>query len=222
MARPYGNRNADYDEAKLKLLRTIRDRMLLAGSGKVSFREMAECAGVTVPTLRHYFGTRTALVAEVFAELLREGERYLADARTSGRGFAVSMQQAGEALLAGARLGRLDRVHALGLTEGLWNDELGPAYLNSILEPSLQAIEARLQAHQLRGECDMASPRYAALAFVAPILLAVLHQGGLGGACARPLDLQAFLKAHVQAFVAAHGTAAPQPLRKGKNKSSRL
>ena len=167
---------------------------------------MAKHAGVSVPTLRHYFGNRANLVRDVFGDLHNDGLRYLDHARASNLNLEGSMREAADAILAGARFGRMDKVHALGLTEGLGNDELGPAYLTNILEPSLQAIESRLEAHRLRGEFTAASTRHAALAFAAPLILAILHQKGLGGECARPLDLVEFAKDHVLAFVAAHRT----------------
>ena len=215
MARISGTRNTDYEETRFKLLKTIRSRLLKTGVDKVSFREMAEHAKVSVPTLRHYFGTRTALVQEVFADLHRDGRRYLEDASETDLDFSASMQQAANAILAGVRFGRMDKVHSLGLTEGLGNSELGPSYLNLILEPSLQAIERRLDLHRRRGELATGSTRHAALAFAAPLLLATLHQSGLGGNCVRPLDLAGFAQNHVQAFVLAY--KAPTRKKRGGN-----
>jgi AcrR family transcriptional regulator len=221
MARSSGTRNADYAATRANLLKAIRTRLLTTGSDQVSFREMAEHAAVSVPTLRHYFGSRNAIVQEVFAEMRREGLRYLQAASTSGLDFKASMQQAADAVLAGARFGRMDKVHSLGLTEGLGDGELGPSYLKFILEPSLQAIEHRLEVHRQREELNAASTRHAALAFAAPLLLAILHQSGLGGDSVRPLDLADFAKDHVEAFALAYGAPPPTAKKKKKKRATK-
>lgn len=51
---------------------------LLAESGEVSTRDVCEAAGVTAPTLYHYFGDKEGLIAAVAADAL---ERYLASKR---------------------------------------------------------------------------------------------------------------------------------------------
>jgi len=204
MSRLSGSRNADYEETRTKLLKLLRVRLLRTGSEKVSFRQMAEDVGVSVPTLRHYFVNRTAVVQEVLADLHRDGLPYIDEASRSELGLRGSLQQAADSILAGVRFGQMDKVHTLGLAEGLGDDKLGPSYLNSILEPALQALERRFEAHMSRGEMRAASTRDAALAFAAPMILATLHQTRLGGSCVRPLDLAEFAKNHVDAFVRAY------------------
>jgi hypothetical protein len=103
-------------------------------------------------------------------------------------------------IMDGHRQGLAD-VHVIGLREGLHQTSGGPAYLRHILEPTLAAVEERLAAHQAAGDMRAGDVRAAALAFVAPLVLAALHQGGLGGAVVRPLDLDAFAQTHAGAFV---------------------
>lgn len=216
MARLSGSRNADYEQTRSRLLRTIRVRLLETGADRVSFREMAEYAGVSVPTLRHYFSSRTVAVQEVFADLHRDGQRYLQEASASDLELEASMQQAADAVLAGVRFGRMDKVHSLGLTEGLGDADLGPSYLQSILEPSLKAIERRLEGHRRRGELSDVPTRHAALAFAAPLILATLHQSGLGGDGVRPLDLAEFAGNHVRAFAQAYGKTVKKREDRGR------
>lgn len=47
--------------------------------------------------------------------------------------------------------------------------------------------------------------RVAALAYLSPLLVALLHQHDLAGVTCRPLDLEAFLAAHTSRFVRAYG-----------------
>ena len=73
-----------------------------------------------------------------------------------------------------------------------------------MLEPTLQALEKRLQAsieHGLIIECDT---RHAALALVSPLLLALLHQHDLGGTRCRPLSVPALIDQQVRMFSRAY------------------
>ena len=77
-------------------------------------------------------------------------------------------------------------------------------YLNDVLEPTLQALEARLAglvAQRAIVECDT---RHAALMLLSPLLLALLHQRDLGGTRCRPLSIPALIDEHVKVFVRAY------------------
>ena len=119
--------------------------------------------------------------------------------------LAASMRDAVLHILLGWRSFGVDRVFAGGLALGLGGASAGPAFLTGVLEPTQQALERRLRVHALRGEAsiDDGAERAAALGFIAPLLLALLHQGPLGGDRCRPLDVSAFVDAHVKAFVRA-------------------
>ncbi|NJO12111.1 MAG: hypothetical protein HC872_00060 [Gammaproteobacteria bacterium] len=95
-------------------------------------------------------------------------------------------------------------VHAVGLTEGLKSDKAGLSYLLDVLEPTLQALEARLQVHIDRGEMRAADTRHAALWLLSPVLLALLHQHELGGTRCRPLDVEALLQEHALVFASVY------------------
>ena len=76
--------------------------------------------------------------------------------------------------------------------------------LVDVLEPTLQALEKRLQAsieHGLIIECDT---RHAALALVSPLLLALLHQHDLGGTRCRPLSVPNLIDEQVNMFARAY------------------
>ena len=90
----------------------------------------------------------------------------------------------------------------------IW-EALGPAYIDHILEPTLAVVEQMLEIWRERGEVDVPDLRTAALGLLAPVVLAMLHQRGLGGVNCRPLDVDAFLDAHVDGFL--RGYARTQP-----------
>lgn len=168
-----------------------------------SLRELAVAAGVTVPTLRHYFGDREGVVSAVLADAYARGAPFLALASRPDGPLGPSLRT-GLAQIVQGHLFAVGGFHAIGLTEGLLHRTLGPHYLQTILEPALQAFELRLQAHIDNGELKAISVRHAALGLLAPVVLFMLHQGELGGERVRPgaaLDLIEFL---VSGFVAAY------------------
>lgn len=205
MSRTRGARNADYEERRSALLSRLRGRLADRALGQPSMRELAAAAGVSVPTLTHYFGARDDLVAAVLEHSLQAGQEQLTHAATPQGTFAASIRQ----LLEHAALGHsygVSALHRIGLTEGLGHESLGPAYVQMTLEPTLQAIEKRLSAHvdagEMRRDTDV---RHAALQLLTPLLFAQLHQHELGGDQCRPLDVQDFIADHADMFVRAYG-----------------
>jgi hypothetical protein len=96
-------------------------------------------------------------------------------------------------------------IHALGFTAGLGDRHLGPAYVNEVLEPTLQATEHRLKRHVAAGDLERCNVRHAALALLSPVVLGLFHQDNLFGRTCRPLNLDAFLQDHLERFLRAYG-----------------
>jgi AcrR family transcriptional regulator len=181
-----------------------------------SYRDLAEAAKVSVSTLQHYFGRRADIITAVLMEARAQAAPYLAHMSQPSGSFEVSIRDA----LAYFRLGferfGLDDLHALGLAEGLRNREIGPVFVEQVLEPSLKAVTERLGEHQKRGEMRPdEEPRLAALFLLSPLILLFLHQKDLGGTRNYPVDLDAMLALHARAFVTAHQNrnvrAKPEP-----------
>jgi AcrR family transcriptional regulator len=208
MGRPTGTRNAGFDEKRDALAFALVPRVMM--SPPPSFRELAEAGGVSVPTLRHYFGDRDGAVRGALAAmhaLGRDGmERSATEAigplPSSLRWFIQGFRDAWDRFGAG-------RMITAGLAEGLGNAGIGPSFIETMLEPSLQAAERRLAVHLARGELQPGNLRHAAIELVSPVLLALLHQGPLGGAACRPLDLDAFVDDHLARFRRAWGKEEP-------------
>lgn len=214
MGRPAGSRNPDFERTRAELIAALQERLATADGIRTSFRQMASAVGVSVTTLRHYFGTREGVIAALLARWHEMGRPYMLEVaagplppvRASLRGFLIFLEL-------GFRNG-LDEVHAIGLAAGLYEPTLGPRYLGDVFDPTLQCVEARLARHVARRELRQGDVRTMALAFVAPALLALLHQGPLGGRHTRPLDWETFVVEHIDAFLRAHGTgyeAPPEP-----------
>ena len=205
MARVQGSRDADYAAKRALLVSRVRARLAERGGGHPSFRDLATSAGVGQTTLRHYFGDADGLIAAVFEDYAREGAPYLEVlARPSGP-FAKSVADAAAFMAAGQRHDVLRAVHATGQAEGVRRPQAGKAYREHILDATLGAVARRLQGHIGLGEVrDGIDPVKAAIVLVAPIVFAFQHQADLQGAASAPVDLDAFIRDHVTAFVIGH------------------
>lgn len=201
MARVKGAHNRSFEDRRRELAERLRLRLADPEAPYASFRELARAAGVGVTTLRHYFPDRETLVAEVIRIHAPGGERHLAYLREPHGPFADSIRDAAAYIALGLMQPVVRQLHEIGLGEGLGRPGVGSVYLAILLEPMIEALESRLQAHVSAGEMRPGDLRTAAVGLAAPVLLAQLHQRALGGETTRPLDLEAFLAAHVEAFV---------------------
>jgi AcrR family transcriptional regulator len=212
MARRPGSRNADYAQERDAILDRLKERIGHTGRYHLSLRELSQAAGVSPSTLRHYFGDRAGVLAATFERVHHAGLPFIAAAATEGHGPASeSLAWFLDYLRFGWNLG-VGKAHALGLTEGLGEPELGRAYLTHLLEPTLQSAEARIARHVAHGELAPCDVRHAALELLAPVVLALLHQQALCGDAVRPLDLDAFVADHLRRFLRAHAAGGPARL----------
>ncbi len=204
MSRPAGRRNADYDTERERLVLRLVPALLRPGGAELSFRQLAESAGTSPATLRHYFGDRKAVFVAALSSLHRVGLPYLHAAATQPiEGVRASLKWLLGQIITGWQ-GGVGAIHALGLAAGLGDEKLGPAYLAEVLEPTLQATESRIARHVASGELEPCDIRHAALELLSPLFLGLLHQDNLRGARCRPLDLDAFLKDHLDRFLRAY------------------
>jgi AcrR family transcriptional regulator len=203
MGRPRGRTNADHDAKRRSLALAVAAHLAHDPSPEDSLRGLARAAGVSVPTLRHYFGDRGGVLAAAYEVLREQGAPFLARAADPGEmPLEGSIRALVGELMMGLAYG-VGQVHAVGLTRGLGEEALGPAYLERLLEPTVEAVEARLAIHRDRDELREGDLRTAAVGLVAPLLVASLHQDHLGGRQTRPLDRMAFASEHAAAFLRA-------------------
>lgn len=206
MARTAGARNTHYEDRRNALIIKARERLELQSGGAPSFRELALAAGVSVATLRHYFGSREELIRSVFAYYLLGAEKHLARASQTESGDLVAeLTGVLQRIVIGWTRGNVGALHRIGLSEGLRNPATALHYLMDVLEPTLQALERRLDSYREQGTVRADTlPRHAALALLAPLVLALLHQIDLGGTRCRPLSLDDLIDQHVAMFVRAY------------------
>lgn len=190
--------------------------MMRRESPRPSLRELAVAAGVSVPTLRHYFGARPQVIDAIFEDCLRLGREGLDAQRSSEKPFDESVQDYVEALIRALRAKRdvgLGDLIAVSLGEGLIDTAVSPSTLRHILNPTIEALEARLRVHIARGEMIETDVRAAALMLVSPLLLAILHQDQMRGAAMSPMRVEETVLAIGDAFVRAYATPERTPIR---------
>jgi len=202
MTRPRGHRNADFETSRAELLDTLVG-IVMRHPDRSSVAELAESAGVSRATVRHYFGSRDELLSALLVHIEAGAERAaLANPEPPSLSLRSTLVRFVESLVEIWPRG-VGALYVAGLFWGLEHPTLGPAYVERMLEPMLARIELRLTTKSKGTRLAPEQARYAALALLSPVLVALLHQGPLGGSQCRPLDMPAFLQAHVESFMAA-------------------
>lgn len=213
MPRAKGVKNADYEAKRRELLDRMLPRFARLDQERPSLRQLAAAAEVTAPTLQHYFGDRTGVVAAMLQEYRRRGETRLGLVAQANGDFAGSMRDFARGLVMGMQAGaavRLGDVMAASLCEGLGDPQVSPLALSYIIDPAVDALVARLEQHAARGEMIQADLRAAALMLLSPLLLAVLHQDQMNGRESRHIELAGLADEVSSAFVRAYA-ARPAP-----------
>jgi len=209
LSRPKGARDADHEAKRRDLLAKMTVHLARRDGARASLREMAAAADVSVPTLRHYFGDRAQTLDAVLEECLRRGRPGLDSQRSSDKPFAPSIADYAADLvrvLREPKSVRLGDVFAVSLAEGFLDPGLGPSALRHIVDPTIEALQARLALHVERGEMIAADTRTAAMMLIAPLLVATLHQQQLGGAAQSPMPMDVMVDDVVAAFVRAYAS----------------
>ena len=218
MPRTRGARNEDYAASRDALVRKLWPRLARPEGLELSFRELAAAAEVSPATLRHYFKDSEGVLRAVMETQHRFALVHLAEAAVATKGdVRASLGWLLRSIVEAWQRFGVGRVHALGIAAGLSSLQLGPTYVNEILEPTLQAAEARIALHVASGELERCDVRHAALELLSPVVLGLLHQDSLGGKACRPLRMQPFLDDHLGRFLRAFARPAASQARLGRN-----
>lgn len=193
MPRPVGRRNKGFDKKRDKLVRDLTEFALNADLRRPSLRQFAQQAGVSEPTLRHYFGDRQAVVRAILEDIARRGAVLWEALAAPSKSVDAALGDYFRVAEMGMAHGGFIRTHAFGLVEGLADPELGQAYLELIFEPSLKVIADKLRASGA-GDVSDGELRTAAFAVFSPLVMMSLHQDLLGGKGQAPTDLSAAMK----------------------------
>jgi AcrR family transcriptional regulator len=210
LPRTKGVKNADYEVKRRELLDRMLPRFARLDLERPSLRQLAAAAEVTAPTLQHYFGDRTGVIAALLEEYRRRGEARLTMVSRASGPFAASVREFAHSFVFGLQAGvvvRLGDVLAASLCEGLADPQVSPLALGHMIDPAVDALAARLGAHAEKGEMVAGDIRAAALMLLSPLLLAVLHQDQMSGRHSRRIELTALADEIADAFVRAYAAA---------------
>lgn len=214
MGRPPGARNQDYEATRDALARKALGAVVRSGA-QVSLHELAREADVSIPTLKHYFGGRSGAVAGALRTVRSSAARYIAQVADPGElGLTASLKKLATDLAAVWVPAGVGQLFTSGMAAGLFDEDAGPGYLDGVLEPTVLAMEERLRVHARRGEArldpeDELTVRTAALGFLSPLLVALIHQHGLSGTRCRPLPIGPFIEELVERFARAYEPVGP-------------
>lgn len=205
MGRKPGDKNRHHDATRTALAQRALGAVLEHGA-RVSLHELARTTDVSIPTLKHYFGDRSQVVAAALRSAKESGAPHLARLESPGTLPLEASVRAAVEEIAAAWVPFIGRLFTAGMGAGLFDEHAGPGYLDGILEPTTQALEARLRTHAERGELAIAPSdglglRVAALQLLSPLVVALMHQHALGGTRCRPLDMDAFVRRHVDVYL---------------------
>ena len=166
LPRAKGVKNQGYEAKRRELLERMLPRFARLDLERPSLRQLAAAADVTAPTLQHYFGDRTGVVAALLEEYRRRAANRLASVSQANGPFADSVRAFARGFVRGlqARMAvRPGDVLAASLCEGLTDRQVSPLALAHLVDPSVDALAARLEAHAERGEMVRTDLRAAAL-----------------------------------------------------------
>lgn len=193
MARTKGSANKDNAARKKEILDGIWNAMRNSKGKPLSWREMASAGGVGPATLSHHFGKRDDVVAAVLAAKRDEGAEPLAILATpSSDDLEKSLNDALAHMIIGLTQFDVGDLVGLGLAEGMYHELIGPQFVRDGLEPIIEGVTKRLEAHEAAGHLKAGKDlRRAAIILAAPVLLTYAHQMLLGGNVVSPTDLEA-------------------------------
>ncbi len=187
MGEPAVHSNRQRELLDLLSVAAVADR-----SGPVSLRQFAIRAGVSEPTLRHFFGDRQGVVIAILHHFARQADAWLALSATPGDTLETSVKGYLDLALQGFDNSLFVQAHAFALVESIHDPVVARAYLDIVVEPSLQAIEKRLAPGIDPEGSNPDRVRHGALALYSTMLFATLHQRLLRGSEARPLEMNRF------------------------------
>lgn len=200
MGRPPGQRNLKFEESRSAML----DQIIKAVSAmphRSSFAELADMAGVSRTTLRHYFGSREALLSALLEHMKVIGDQMRSRyPDPTHLGLEDALRASLSRLVLAWRVG-VGALIVSGLVWGLEDEKLGTGFVQAMLEPLLTGFEQQISLRLSASGMSAQQARFAALALVSPLVLALLHQDALHGASCRPLPIEEFMEEHLQRFL---------------------
>ncbi|MEQ8557735.1 MAG: hypothetical protein RIB03_05405 [Henriciella sp.] len=188
MPRPPGTRNQDFAEKRDALIDKLTAFVLQEGVELPSFRQLAIAAETSEPTLRHYFKDRSGVIVAIMA-CLNEMSAFMREATRTPSGSIEESVEEYITLISNFRTNtRFIQAHMFGMRESMSDAEARKAYLDYIIEPSVDALAERLVKTK-GGPTNYQSARAAAMMLMSSSQYMLIHQNLLEGAEHNPIDV---------------------------------
>ncbi|KPP81539.1 MAG: TetR family transcriptional regulator [Oceanicaulis sp. HLUCCA04] len=197
-----------HSDRQRELLDMLSVAAIADRSGPVSLRQFAIRAGVSEPTLRHFFTNRQGVVIAILHHFARQANSWLGRSAEPVADLGESVKGYLDLALQGFDNSLFVQAHAFALVESIHDPVVARAYLDIVVEPSLKAIETRLAPGIDPDGNHPDRVRHGALALYSTMLFAILHQRLLHGDESRPLAMDAFFADLIALFSRGAGPRA--------------
>lgn len=188
MPRPAGTRNQDFEEKKRALVEKLTRFVLQEDAERPSLRQLAIAAETSEPTLRHYFTDRSGVIVAIMAHIYEIAEFMREGARQPSDSIAASLEGY-QALVAEFRENtRYLQAHSFGIRESMSDADARKAYLDYIVEPSVDSLAERLVKTK-GGPTNYQTARAAAFMLMSSTVFMLMHQKLLDGDKHKPIDM---------------------------------
>ena len=161
MGRAPGVRNEHYAEKRQELLDASTDYVLREDVMMPSIRQIAIAAGVSDPTVKHYFGDRTALVRDVLANVGARSEPLREEIRKGKPTIREAIEDYLQLMATVPQNSMFVRANLFALRESLIEPSIFKSYVDLIVEPNIAALAERL-LNSSGGPRNFANARAAA------------------------------------------------------------
>ena len=188
MPRPPGTRNQDFANKKHALVEKLTEYLLSDNVELPSFRQMAIAAETSEPTLRHYFGDRSGVIATVMAHAGQLAEPMRAIVRQPAASIEEAIQTFHQLIIQFRESSRFIAGHAFGLRESMSDPLARKAYLQYIVEPNIDCVAERLVKSR-GGPTNFQTARSLAMMLMSSSMFMVMHQNLLDGVEHKPINV---------------------------------
>lgn len=161
MGRAPGVRNERYAEKRQELLDAVTDYVLRDDVMTPSLRQIAIAAGVSDPTVKHYFGDRTALVRDVLANVGARSEPLREEIRKGKPSIGEAIEDYLQLMATVPQNSMIVRANLFALRESLIEPSIFKTYIDLVVEPNIGALAERLMSSS-GGPGNYANARAAA------------------------------------------------------------
>lgn len=192
MSRPAGARNLDFGKKRQGLIELLTEYVLRDGVELPSFRQMADAAGTSESTLRHYFKNRAGVVATLLEHMNLQMRPVHAKIRQGAGTLEQAIDGFVEIIGKTRKSTNFASMYAFGMRESMVSDAARKAFVEYTVEPLVSAVAERLQTTS-NGLRDEETAHFAGTFMMSSAIFMVLYQMIFDGRTHAPVDIDRYL-----------------------------